>query len=384
MKILHIVHDEKFIDIACRVFEAENPDNNTYVIISQPFQLKFIKHTQIQFVGKHNIFNNNFVSSLTKFDIVILHCMDDIMMQLVARADADVNFVWIGWGVDYYDLITGDTTKLLLPKTLSKERPVGHNKSLSLFVGKIRSFIKPLFYRSVNKTEIVNRINFFAPVLYNDFELVKSALPGFKPHYLSWNYGSLEDDFIKGFEDVTAIGNNILIGNSASPTNNHLDVFDEFAGIELKNRKIICPLNYGISNYRDIVSYEGLQRFQGTFVPIIDFMPSYEYTKLLSSCSIAVMGHLRQQAMGNIIIMLYIGAKVFLYKENPIYSFFKEEGALIYSMDELKNEYMEKLSTSAILQNRDVLQKHWGRDAISEKTRNLIETAMFGVTYEVQ
>lgn len=37
---------------------------------------------------------------------------------------------------------------------------------------------------------------------------------------------------------------------------------------------------------------------------------------------------MNQQALGNIIIMMYLGAKIFLRKDNPVYDFFINNNAM--------------------------------------------------------
>jgi hypothetical protein len=88
------------------------------------------------------------------------------------------------------------------------------------------------------------------------------------------------------------------------------------------------------------------------------------------------MNHLRQQGLGSIISMLYMGAKVFLDKKNPVYRFFKKQDACIFTIDEFDNEFSSKLKMSEIEKNRDILRKHWSRDVILNKTKNMIDTAM--------
>ncbi len=79
--------------------------------------------------------------------------------------------------------------------------------------------------------------------------------------------------------------------------------------------------------------------------------------------------------MGNIIIMMYLGAKIFLQKSNPAYLFFKEQGAFVFSIDEFQREgeILKKLQPSEIEINRAILRTHWSRKAIQEKTKNLVE-----------
>jgi isochorismate hydrolase len=87
------------------------------------------------------------------------------------------------------------------------------------------------------------------------------------------------------------------------------------------------------------------------------------------------MNHLRQQAVGNIIIMMYFGAKIFLNKENPVYEFFKNKGAIIFSINELNNQVINtKLSEEEIKKNRQILKEYWSEDIMIKKTEKLIET----------
>jgi len=372
--ILHIVPDEKFIDAAYRSFEATNLDNNEFVIIGKKHPLRYIKKTPIRFIERREFWSKKFVNSLKNYDIVCLHWMDDAKMQLLARVDKSVKFVWIGWGGDYYDLITGDTTKLLKPKTLTLFQKHRIQTSSLPLKSKVKQIIKRIIYKKIEKQHIINRIDFFAPVLYEDYKLLLKAIPDFKPHYLAWNYGTLEDDMIKGFENHVISGSNILIGNSATYENNHLDVFEHVKHLNLGGRQILAPLSYGDMLYREFVTSEAKILFGEQFVSIEGFMPISEYVSMLSSCSVAIMGHLRQQALGNIVIMIYLGAKVFLDKHNPVYLFFKKHHTLIYTLDEIEVEVDNALTSEEIEFNRNILRQHWGREAIHTKTMNLIET----------
>lgn len=372
--ILHIVPDEKFIDAAYRAFEAANPNNNEFVIIGKKQPLRYIKKTPIRFIGRTEFWSKKFINSLKNYDMVCLHWLDDAKMQLLARADTSVKFVWIGWGGDYYDLITGDTIKLLKPQTLTLSQKHRIKASSLPFKSKIKQIIKRIIYKKIEKQHILNRIDFFAPVIYEDYELLLKAIPEFKPYYLAWNYGTLEDDMIKGFEDHVISGNNILIGNSASYENNHLDVFEHIKPLNLSGRKIIVPLSYGDIQYRELVASEAKMLFGEQFVSVEGFMPISEYVSMLSSCYIAIMGHLRQQAVGNIIIMIYLGAKVFLDKHNPVYLFFKKHHTFIYTLDEIESEIDNALTSEEIEFNRNILRQHWSRETIYTKTMNLIET----------
>lgn len=83
-----------------------------------------------------------------------------------------------------------------------------------------------------------------------------------------------------------------------------------------------------------------------------------------------------QQAVGNIVIMLYLGARVFLREENPTYKMLKREGAILNTIQERSTqpELLQKpLSENKIQKNIAVLYKHWSKKVINNKTKNLVE-----------
>ena len=90
------------------------------------------------------------------------------------------------------------------------------------------------------------------------------------------------------------------------------------------------------------------------------------------------MNHVRQQAVGNIVIMLYLGARVFVRQENPVYDFFKGSGVAISTVQELE-EHPELLSLPLTEEeragNRAIVSNYWGREKAYERTRKLVEAA---------
>ena len=104
----------------------------------------------------------------------------------------------------------------------------------------------------LNKVSLLNKIDLFSPVIYEDYCLVRESIPALRPEYVSWNSGTLEADMVKGVDGVSLKGRNILLGNSASDTNNHLDAFEALRKLDLDGRKIITPLSYGNANYRNV------------------------------------------------------------------------------------------------------------------------------------
>jgi len=365
-KILHIVHDDKFIDAGYRNFEAACPNRNKFILFNNQKKLRYIKSTPVEIYSSLTIYNKKKIKKIIKdYYLFIFHSLSSSELYVLDSLPKDSKILWIGWGYDYYDLIGRELLKPIT-KSLYVE------KTKNSFFQKSKSFTKRILFGSPDKISLLNKIDFFSPVIYEDYVLLKQVIPELGPKYVSWNYEILEDDVIRDFEDTNVNGENILLGNSASFTNNHLDAFENLKKLDLSRRKIIVPLNYGDVEYRNQIVHYGMKDFGDSFVPLIKFMPINDYLATISSCSIVIMNHLRQQAIGNIVIMLYLGAKVFLDPENPVFDFFKKQGAYIYALEELATEIDSRLLPDQVEHNRTILRTNWSRNVILKKTKDII------------
>lgn len=377
MKFLHIIKDEKFPDSAYEFFEAVAPGQNTYMLagISEPIiHLEKIKPVR---VAKYAFWNPKFIRSLEQYDAIILHSLYGFSLEVLARVNSQLPVVWIGMGYDYYDIITSAPSDLLKPETLA-----AHNSSTSrlrkspkkLVQGVLDRVLRPNFRR---KRKLIKKIDLFAPVLQSEYPILKKAVGEEPfPKYIQWNYGKIAD-FVDGkLGNRGIIGKNILVGNSASPNNNHLDVFRILAESGIPDdSKIIVPLSYGDVGYRNKLIAEGKRLFGDQFWPITNFMALDEYIELLSTCSSVIMNHLRQQGAGNIFITLYLGAKVYLDTANPLYSEFQNMGLQVRSLDALFGQSAtldQCLEPTLVARQRDIIQEKRGRAAFERHTEDLI------------
>ena len=319
------------------------------------------------------------MKSLEKYDFIMLHSLNTFNQRLLANANPNLTFVWIGYGYDYYDLIYEDRNRLYQEQTKAIVGELDSNRNSLLTISKqriLRPIGRKIFYNYFDKKAIVEKINFFAPVLENEYKMVASKFGSSFPEYVAWNYGSSADLFNDERKShCNPNGNNILVGNSATPTNNHIEVFDLLRTQNLGNRKIICPLSYGNSDYASIIKDRGRSYFGENFLGLDTFMPYEEYTELIGTCSNVIMNHHRQQAAGNITPMLFLGANIFLNEMNPHYSFLKEKGAVIFTMSDLSDSpdlLNSQLSEAEIEQNQQIVTSLYNKRAVQNKTENLI------------
>ncbi|WP_342304736.1 TDP-N-acetylfucosamine:lipid II N-acetylfucosaminyltransferase [Methanolobus sp. ZRKC5] len=377
ISILHLVPDEKFIDSAYYFFELVAPSCNTFFLPSRTKKLDYIKKTPVTFIDPFSFKNPYFMKKLEKYNFIVLHSLNKYNQELVAHANPKLKFLWIGMGYDYYDLICDSEDSLYQEKTKLIISKMDNTKD-DIFL-KFKHWVKNKLYMNMGKKQVISKIAFFSPVLKNEYFMVAQNFNSKFPIFIEWNYGSTSKLIEGKIENINLNSNNILVGNSATPTNNHIEIFDFLNNQDLKGKKIICPLSYGDRFYATILKNKGKCYFGIKFYSVEEFMPYEEYMHLISSCSNVIMNHHRQQALGNITAMMYMGAKIYLNKMNPIYMHYKEKGAVLFTIDELYNNPSLldlSLSKKDIENNKRVIKSMYREEHGIEKTGKLITSIM--------
>lgn len=154
-------------------------------------------------------------------------------------------------------------------------------------------------------------------------------------------------------------GMNIMLGNSATRECRYMETIDLLSEIDDQKMKIYCILAYPSGNraYIDMVSAHGKKAFGERFIPIVDYMGYDDYMKFLASIDAAVFNHNRQQGLGNIASLLYLGKKVFVSEENACGDYFKRMGVSLFDMAELKDGIKFELNPDSQAENRRMIKK---------------------------
>jgi hypothetical protein len=108
-------------------------------------------------------------------------------------------------------------------------------------------------------------------------------------------------------------------------------------------------------------------------------MPIQDYVATIKQCGYVIMNHKRQQAVGNIVIMLYLGARVFLREENPTFPFLKDLGVVISSVQELEKDISllhTPLSIEEKERNKRLVSDYWSRESGIARTKALVDRAL--------
>jgi hypothetical protein len=150
--------------------------------------------------------------------------------------------------------------------------------------------------------------------------------------------------------------------------------------VELENRRIVTPLSYGSVDYRDWVEMQGREIFPSQIEPIRDVLPRDKYHLLMNRCGHAFFFHLRQEAVGNILVRLFRGARIYMLQRNPLYVWLRDNGAIVSSLEEIQDDCQRSSSRwrlNSLTQmereiNRKVVLKVWGQDLIDRSTRAIL------------
>ena len=376
-RILHLAFDEKFIDYAYQSFENVAPGLNDFLVFVDSDH-SYIKKTPYRAVRRRDRLGLSLRREIARYDLVVIHSLHKFWIPVINSCSASAQFVWVGWGFDYYDIIYPDSNDLLLEATWELKRQAQQTTQPAKRPGlaaRLNAWLERLCLNS-DKRRAISRIRYFAPVLPNEYPLVSAAY-GSKPfpQQAVWNYGSLEEVWVKDFIGQTYAGQNILIGNSAFHACNQLDILNWLSDVNLSERRVLCTLSYGDEAYAKLIRQHGERLLPSNFQALMDFIPLSEYVGLVSSCSHVLMNHVRQQGMGILLIMLYLGSVVFLREENPALHYLRRLGFFVRTMQELmQNPRLldQRLSMDEIQHNKELLQQHWSKLVIDDHTRQLI------------
>lgn len=380
-RIINFVGDEIFTDgiIAAHDLTSDEVDHE-YVIFPEKNGVKFkhIKETSRIRVMKYGEFRSLFEDG--DVDAVFLHSLYSCPLRLIPEIPASVKVFWFSWGFDIYQRPLNHpvvTVKLHHPLTSRILEKVSDKKQHNLNPRDLTErFLGRLRYRMRNgKTaaygKALQRIDYYSGVIPQEYDLVKEA-SGFKAEPVDYRYINPKTLDLTAWSEIT--GTDILVGNSANSTCNHVDVLEKLSDIVPDGSQCIVPLSYsGQPSYVAEVVKQGEQLLGKRFHPLVSFMPLEEYTRIIDQCSVAIFLLERQQAMGNINRMIRRGCKVFLSETSVIYRHYQALGVRVFSFqNELTKENLETpLPEEIQKRNREILMEDRDEAGIRKRLQRL-------------
>lgn len=372
MKIAHLGIDSPFVDFLVAGFERHAPGSNELLIASgeEPTARPQAFGGPTTWVRPIAGEIDSVSARLAEADVVVVHGMTDFAALVCADLPPATVLVWSGFGFDYYvgrpaEKLTGSATLWLLRRDLALI-PDGNGR---LVPPHAVHLLEPRALDRVHQ-EVARRTDFLSTPVDADLAVFRRAFPGFAGEYRQLNYADLST--MAGDEGAVT-GQDILVGNSSSWSNNHVDAFHLLADSELGDRRVVVPLTYGNPAYRDAVIQAGERLLGDRFLPIVDHLPLTEYLQLVRQCRVALFHHRRQQGLGNIVAALQQGSWVHLHKKNPLYEWFRERGIDVRSAGSLRSDVPTgDVPPETLARHREILADVWGTERVEENLRSFV------------
>ena len=261
-------------------FDSLNNVRNLYYFYSdkgENFTFKYIKmKDKIKIYTSFNEYKRILASS--QIDIIYFQSLPVKYYRYFKYINPKTVVIWWCFGFEiYYPLrFLPPMVGVNLYKPITLEYIQSHERYpyLKKIIRSIyRLFRYPCDY--VNRMKILKRIDYFSPVLPIDYEMMKKN-PYFKakPFMLNGGPGLFEDLHFSYYQ----YAQNILVGNSLTYTNNHLDIFDKIRHYKLTNQQYIIPINYGTDYGTNKIAFKELAKLPDeSVIWLDDFVPFEKY-----------------------------------------------------------------------------------------------------------
>lgn len=335
MKVLCLVHDDKFIDDLVVTYERLGVTAEFIDLVKTRGEFKYIKNaSRVRQVLVGSAEYCNYVRC-DGFDYVWVHYATDLKMRFAVACPKVVGIVWSTWGGDYASLL-GDCVfeSLTLLKWLSAHS-VGECVRFVLRAGLSWMHMQNLLLKP-HVRSFARRVSFYSTVLPTESVHVERLLnPGVKKidfHYVRHDYKEAMVTRVSEHKGAHVA----LVGNSATYSNNTFDALKKLSN-EKSICRVICPLSYGDPVCGEQIDRVGRCLYKNRWEPIFRFMPLKDYLNVIGECDVFVFNHIRQQAVGNIQAAIKMGGMVILNDKSPAWRYYKSIGVKVYSIKQLSS-----------------------------------------------
>ncbi len=345
-KYLHIFSDapytHKFIKFIKEYFDEKE---HFFIILCNNDKSKFIDFYKSQenciVTQSKNIYFNNKEKFKQAKKVLVHQLNKPVMMASLSVFYPSVfkKMVWVIWGGDVYfykyksDTLKDSMLELLRKYTIKK-------------IPTIVSYIKGDYDKVVE--------------VYNT-----------KAKYLqAWYPSPIDIDMISKLpiEEKKSKTMQIVVGNSADPSNEHINTFKLLEKFSKKDIEIYTVLSYGGSkSYIESVLSEGNRMFGDKFKPIMEYMSFDDFLAFINESDICILNHKRQQGLGNQLVFFILKKKVYISETTTPFEYYKENGIDIYSTESIENMNFEEFCFQG-----DEMKNENRRLTIDEKSEKII------------
>ena len=366
MRILHLITNHQVVERTLGIYESVFPGKNEVLV----FYLWEDFNRLEKYKGYPNVNRNNVRKVAKGYDFseityIVAHYMRMDMIDFIRYAPSRVKVCWEIYGHDLYNQFLEPNGYPLYYSSPADYEEHSFFKKTFPFIFKaifelkgdkylFKSQINKQFKYISNRTSVVQYCCRYDELLLEEYSNRKYE------SYEVFNY-SLKEVLGDLVDAPFSSGQDILVGNSASFSNNHLYILDFLKDkIIPEGTCLIMPLSYGGSpKYVNRVESSFRQYFPDNIKTIKDYMPIAEYNQIFKRIRIMVLSAWRQEAHGTAIMGFYMGIKVIMSSRSPLFKWFRECGFIVFDLESINDRFFDPLSAAECLHNRElVLDKY--------------------------
>ncbi|MFT5970239.1 MAG: dTDP-N-acetylfucosamine:lipid II N-acetylfucosaminyltransferase [Flavobacteriales bacterium] len=374
---LHIVDDASHINLLLDRVDDMGLTVHKFCIISKHHNIRKIQQSErVEIIPPIGQDFQNLIKSLSEYKGVFIHNLCHSKAQIVINANSKVRFVWVLWGADYYRIFPELAMNLFTPKTMLANICIGKLSLGAHMLWSKLNWLTSIFglpSRNSTKVKAAQRMNSVANNLGALSELFRQ-IPFPEKAIFNGIYYSIEKLIGNQSNPPIQLGPNIFIGNSASNTSNHLDLFAKLKNAIPKKCKVVVPLSSGSARYGKLIRIFGKWFFGSQFHPLIHHLKLDAYHQELFTCRVLFFNHKRAQAFGNIIFGIWAGHKVFLREENPIFHFLRKNAVHVFSINAgIDSTALNELNEDLKKSNRIAISKLFSEARIQANFQEILQ-----------
>lgn len=312
--------------------------------------------------------------------------------------------VWVMWGIDLYNF---------------KSSKKGFYGKLEDYMGiTCRKLMRYPVAIAETDIEVYNRTFGCFPVTYAPYGFVNERFVQMETYLKARRQeitdfrGKLESGETEQYDAVIAAANRpagqripecelapydgrirVQIGHNGFRFNNHLQSLCALTKImsspQNSRIELVLPTSYGNSplskdsSYVNALRYHALARYPFNATFLTKLMSADQYTKFLSTVDVAIFNAARQNGLGNILQLLYMGKKIYMSSDNPLFCFLTEKGFILHDIKELETASFEEFIAPDKLQNPKMwISKNFGMESTAKLWRIVFDFAEGKIEYE--
>lgn len=357
MKFLHIVSETAFVDRHLEKYNHAPFENDFIFLRDEPiYKGKYIDKVPYWSTSPENL--GILAQHIHNYDAVILYYLDSAKMSLLDHIENYSGMIfWSFYGAELYSL--RELQNIFLSKSTLHFKRYNSLSSLKAYaiyllqpiVWKLKKRIRPI--QKIKKA--CQKIDGFIWYNKDEYNQLNHLFHNQLPPFILFSVSNR----VKKSQELKN-NTKIIIGNSGSLFNNHIDAIKYIAQSSNKYAMSL-PINYGATDaYKNYL--KGLARSKHMTIEFLEEKMEYkDYIEFINEHSTAVYSSYRQMGLGNIVIAIQCNLKIYLSEKNPTYPWLKGLGLHIFSLENDLLHDLERgelrLTSEQIQHNQKVYQE---------------------------